>query len=86
MVTFYQDCSSHHDSSKNMAPPGMGMCVCVWGGGGVLGGGGVGARLIFPIYLYGKLYKSSCEKLLYRFQYNTAEMPGGRAYFPYISI
>ena len=66
-----------------------------------------GAGLIFPIYLYRKLQKSSCQKPLDRFLYNFAEVflwwsstkivqaiwvrqktwpPGGRAYFPYISI
>ena len=33
-----------------------------------------GAGLIFPIYLYRKLWKSSCPKPLDRFQYNFAEM------------
>ena len=33
-----------------------------------------GAGLIFPIYLYRKLEKSSCQKPLDRFQYNFAEM------------
>ena len=33
-----------------------------------------GAGLIFPIYLYRKLKKSSCPKPLDRFQYNFAEM------------
>ena len=33
-----------------------------------------GAWLIFPIYLYRKLKKSSCQKPLDRFQYNFAEM------------
>ena len=33
-----------------------------------------GAGLIFPIYLYSKLKKSSCQKPLDRFQYNFAEM------------
>ena len=33
-----------------------------------------GAGLIFPIYLYRKLKKSSCQKPLDRFQYNFAEM------------
>ena len=32
------------------------------------------AGLIFPIYLYCKLQKSSCQKPLDRFQYNVAEM------------
>ena len=66
-----------------------------------------GAGLIFTIYLYTKLWKSSCQKPLDRFPYNFAEMfllwsstkivrviwirqktwlPGGGAYFPYISI
>ena len=33
-----------------------------------------GEGLIFPIYLYRKLKKSSCQKPLDRFQYNFAEM------------
>ena len=33
-----------------------------------------GAGLIFPIYLYRKLEKSSCQKPLDRFQYNFAEL------------
>ena len=33
-----------------------------------------GAGLIFPIYLYRKTKKSSCQKLLDQFQYNFAEM------------
>ena len=33
-----------------------------------------GAGLIFPIYLYRKLQKSSCQKPLDWFQYNLAEM------------
>ena len=33
-----------------------------------------GAGLIFPIYLYRKLWKSSCQKPLDQFQYNFAEM------------
>ena len=33
-----------------------------------------GAELIFPIYLYRKLKKSSCQKQRDRFQYNFAEM------------
>ena len=33
-----------------------------------------GAGLIFPIYLYRKLLKSSCQKPLDRFQYNFAGM------------
>ena len=53
-MILYQDCSSHLDSSKNMAAR--------------------GAWLIFPIYLYRKVKKSSCPKLLDRFQYNFAEM------------
>ena len=32
------------------------------------------AGLIFPLYLYRKLLKSSCQKPLDRFQYNLAEM------------
>ena len=48
-MTLYQDCSSHLDSSKNMAARG---------------------RAYFPIYLYRKLIKSSCQKPLDRFLYN----------------
>ena len=33
-----------------------------------------GAELIFPVYLYRKLKKSSCQKPPDRFQYNFAEM------------
>ena len=44
LVTLYKDCSSRHDSSKNMAARGAG--------------------LIFPIYLYRKLLKSSRKKQL----------------------
>ena len=33
-----------------------------------------GIGLIFPMYLYRKLQKSSCQKPLDRFQYNFAEM------------
>ena len=33
-----------------------------------------GAGLIFPVYLYRKLKKSSCQKPLGRFQYNFAKM------------
>ena len=33
-----------------------------------------GAGLIFPIYLYRKFKKSSCQKPLERLQYNEAEM------------
>ena len=97
-MILYQDCSSHLDSSKNIAAR---------GGGGGVGGGGGGAGLIFPIYLYRKLKKSSRQKPLERLQYNVAEMflcdplprlfkpfgfvkkhgrQGGGAYFPYISI
>ena len=53
-VTLYQDCSSHHDSSKNMAASRAG--------------------LIFPIYLYRKLLKSSHKKQLDRVQCNLAGM------------
>ena len=45
------------------------------GGGGAVGaGGGGGGRLIFPIYLYRKLKKSSCQKPLDRNQYDLAKM------------
>ena len=54
LVILYQDCSSHLDSSKNMAARGQG--------------------LFSLIYLYRKLWKSSCQKPLDRFQYNSAEM------------
>ena len=53
-MILYQDCSSHSDSSKNMAARGAG--------------------LNFPIYLYRKLKKYSCQKPLDRFPYNFAEM------------
>ena len=39
--------------------------------------GGQGAGLIFPIYLYRKLLKSSCQKPLDRFLYNFAECSFG---------
>ena len=54
LVILYQDCSSHLDSSKNMAARGAG--------------------LIFSIYLYRKLKKSSCQKPLDQLRYNFAEM------------
>ena len=62
MVILYQECSSYLDSSKNMAA----------GGGGGVGGAG----LIFPIYLYRKLSKSSCQKPLNRFLYNAENFFG----------
>ena len=64
-MTLYQDCSSRHDLSKNMAASGG-------GGGGGVGGGGWGAGLIFPIYLYRKL--EIILKPMDRFQYNLAGM------------
>ena len=42
--------------------------------GFVIKHGRQGAGLIFPIYLYRKLKKSSCQKPLDQFQYNFAEM------------
>ena len=66
LVILLQDCSSHLDSSKTGPRGGGG-----WGGGGW---GGLWAGLIFPIYLYRKLKKSSCQKPLERLQYNVAEM------------
>ena len=53
-MVLYEDCSSHLDSSKNMAARGRGF---------------------FSLYnLCRKLSKSSCQKPLYRFLYNFAEM------------
>ena len=104
-----QDCSSHLDSSKNMAARMRGLFSlyiyienfknllvrnywtdyhiilqkCFFGDplprlfkpfGFVKKHGRQGAGLIFPIYLYRKLKKSSCQKPLDRFQYNCAEM------------
>ena len=104
-----QGCSSHLDSSKNMAARGRGLfslyiCIenfknllvrnhwtdfniilqnCFFGDfllrlfkpfGFVKKHGRQGAGLIFPIYLYRKLKKSSCQKPPDRFQYNFAEM------------
>ena len=109
MVTLYQDCSSHLDSSKNMAARGRGLFSlyiyienfknllvrnhwtnfniilqkCSFGDplprlfkpfGFVKKHGCQGAGLIFPIYLYRKLKKSSCQKPQDRFPYNFAEM------------
>ena len=97
LVTFYQGCSSHLDSSKNMAARGRGLFSlyiyvenfknllvrnhwtdfhiilqeCSFGDpllrlfkpfGFVKKHGRQGAGLIFPIYLYRKLKKSSCQK------------------------
>ena len=108
-MILYQDCSSHLDSSKNMAATGRGLFSlyiyienfknllvrnhwtnfniilqkCSFGDplprlfkpfGFVKKHGRQGAGLIFPIYLYRKLKKSSCQKPLDRFQYNFAEM------------
>ena len=109
LVILYQDCSSHLDSSKNMAARGRGLFSlyiyienlkhllvrnhqtdfniilqkCSFGDplprlfkpfGFVKKHGRQGAGLIFPIYLYRKLKKSSCQKPLDRFPYNFAEM------------
>ena len=53
-MILYHDCSSHLDSSKNMAARGRGL---------------------FPLYIYIENFKkSSCQKPLDRFQYNSAEM------------
>ena len=110
LVTLYQDCSSHLDSSKNMAARGRGLFSlyyqysqnyknllvrnhwtdfniilqkCSFANplprlfkpfGFVKKHGRQGAGLIFPIYLYRKLKKSSCQKPLDRFPYTFAEM------------
>ena len=114
-MILYQDCSSHLDSSKNIAARGGGggggrglfslyiyienfknllvrncwtdvhiiLQKCSFGDplprlfrpfGFVKKHGRQGAGLIFPIYLYRKLSKSSCPKPLDRFQYNFAKM------------
>ena len=106
-VTLYQDCSSHLDSSKNVAARGRGLFnlyiyienfknlvknhrtdfniilqKCSLGDplprlfkpfGFVKKHGRQGAGLIFRIYLYRKLKKSSCQKPLDQFPYNFAE-------------
>ena len=99
LVILYQECSSHLDSSKNMAIWGRGLLLlyvyienfknllvwnhwtdfniilqkCSFGDplprlfnsfGFVKKHGRQGAGLIFPIYLYRKLKKSSCQKPL----------------------
>ena len=104
-MILYQDCSSHLDSSKNMAARGRGLFSlyiyvenfksllvrnhwtdfniilqnCSFGEfllrlfkpfGFVNKHGRQGMGLIFPIYLYRKLKKSSCQKPQDRFQYN----------------
>ena len=104
-MILYQDCSSHLDSSKNMAARGQGLFSLYiyienfknllvrnhWTDfniilqkrsfgdplprlfkpfGFVKKHGRQGAGLIFPIYLYRKLKKSSCQKPLDQFQYN----------------
>ena len=109
LVILYQDCSSHLDSSKNMAARGWGLFSlyvyvenfknllvrnhwtdsniilqkCFFGVsvprlfkpfGFVKKCGRQGAGLIFPIYLYRKLKKSSYQKPLDQFPYNFAEM------------
>ena len=109
LVILYQDCSSHLDSSKNMAARWRGLFSlyiyienfknllvrnrrtdfhiilqkCSFGDplprlfkpfGFVKKHGRQGAGLIFPIYLYRKLKKSSCPKPLDRFQYNFAKI------------
>ena len=109
LVTLYQDCSSHLDFSKNMAARGWGSfslyiyiknlknllvrnhwtnCYIIlqkysFGDsvprlfkpfGFVKKHGRQGVGLIFPIYLYRKLEKSSCQKPLDQFLYNLAEM------------
>ena len=103
------DCSSHLDSSKNMAARGRGLFSlyiyvenfknllvrnhwpdfniilqkCSFGDSlprlfkpfrFVKKHGRQGAGLIFPIYLYRKLKKSSCQKPLDHFPYTFAEM------------
>ena len=106
-MILYQNCSSHLDSSKNMAARGRGLFSlyiyienfknllvrnhwtdfyitwqkCSFGDplprlfkpfGFTKKLGRQGAGLIFPIYLYRKFKKSSCQKPLDRFQYNIA--------------
>ena len=108
-MILYQDCSSHLNSSKNMAARGRGLFSlyiyienlknllvrnhwtdfhlllqkCSFGDplprlfkpfGFVKKHGRQGTGLIFPIYLYRKLKKSSCQKPLDRFPYNIVEM------------
>ena len=109
LVILYQGCSSHLDSSKNMAARERGLFSLYFyienlknllvrnhqthfniilqkysfgdplprlfkPFGFVKKHGRQGAGLIFPIYLYRKLKKSSCQKPLDRFPYNFAEM------------
>ena len=111
-MILYQDCSSHLDSSKNMAARGRGLFslyICIENFKNVLVRnhwtdfniilqncsfddfllrlfkpfGFVKkhcrqvAGLIFPIYLYRKLKKSSCLKPLDRFPYNLEECSFG---------
>ena len=108
-MILYQDCSSHLNSSKNMAARGRGLFSlyiyienlknllvrnhqtgfhillqkCSFGDflprlfkpfGFVKKHGRQGAGLIFPIYLYRKLKKSSCQKPLDQLPYNFAGM------------
>ena len=108
-MILYQDCSSHLDSSKNMAARGRGLISlyiyienfknllvrnhwtdfhiilqkCSFGDPLprlfepfllVKKHGHQGAGLIYPIYLYRKLKKSSCQKPLDLFQCNFAEI------------
>ena len=105
-MILYQGCSSHLDSSKNMAARGRGLFSlyrklknllvrnhqtdfniilqkCSFGDprprlfkpfGFVKKHGRQGAGLIFPIYLYRKLKKSSCQKPLDQLLYNFAEI------------
>ena len=108
-MILYQDCSSHLDSSKNMAARGRGLFSLYiyienfknllvrnhWTDFNIILQkcsfddplprlfkpfefvkklGHQGAELIFPIYLYRKLKKSSCQKPLDRFPYTFAEM------------
>ena len=108
-MTLYQDCSSHLDSSKNMAARGRGLFYLYiyiekfknllarnhrpdfkiilqkssFGDhlprlfnpfGFVKKQGRQEAGLFFPIYLYRKLKKKSCQKPLARFPYNLIEM------------
>ena len=108
-MILYQGCSSHLDSSKNMATRGWGLFSlyiyienfknllvrnhwtdfhiilqkCSFGDslprlfkpfGFVKKHGRQGAGLIFPLYLYRKLKKSSCQKPLDQLLYNFAEI------------
>ena len=89
-MILYQDCSSHLDSSKNMAASGRGLfspyiyvenfkSLLVRNHlfkpfGFVKKHGRQGAGLIFPMYPYKKLNNSSCQKPLDQLLYNFAEL------------